>query len=421
MPDDLDDQDADDEEETNQPRVGLAASVAHYMRAVRAQSRARARKRSLPKSSPTARFVEWLGDRALGEQDLQDIGNSLVVQSELRAFVNPVRHYIDRMPARYRRFRRVQQRENHWYRPDGFSPTDVHPLEVDIMLLAMMQGSAELASGVRGLLDAANPAHSTLERLERLFRTQVLVDEATDFSPIQLACMAALTRPGTRSFFACGDFNQRVTSWGIRSIEEMRWVLPDIESQSVSVAYRQSRSLHDFAQKIAAQTGTGVVATVLPDFAENEGVPPVLATGMPDVPTIVPWLANRISEIERSLQELPSIAVLVNDEDHVGPIAAGLGEVLTDQNIRVIPCHNGQVRGRDDAVRVFNVQHIKGLEFEAVFFIGVDRLIQNYPDLFGNFLYVGATRAATYLGVTCEQDLPIEMLGMKDAFGQLWE
>ena len=57
----------------------------------------------------------------------------------------------------------------------------------------------------------------------------------------------------------------------------------------------------------------------------------------------------RIYEIERSLQELPSIAVLVNDEDQVGPIAAGLGDALTDQNIRVIPCHNGQVRGRDDA------------------------------------------------------------------------
>ena len=176
---------------------------------------------------------------------LQDVGESLVVQSALRAFVNPVRRYIDRMPARYRRFRRIRQGENRWYRTDGFSRTDIHPLEVDIVLLAMMQGSADLATGARGLLDTGNPARSTLERLERLYQTQVLVDEATDFSPIQLACMAVLARPGTRSFFACGDFNQRVTSWGTRSIEEMRWALPDIETKSVSVAYRQSRHLHD--------------------------------------------------------------------------------------------------------------------------------------------------------------------------------
>ena len=419
--DDSDDQDADDEDETSQPRVGRAAAVAHYMRAVRVQGRARARNRRVPKSSPTGRMVEWLGDRSMSEQDLQDVGESLVVQSALRAFVNPVRRYIDRMPARYRRFRRTRQGENRWYRTDGFSPTDIHPLEVDIVLLAMMQGSADLATGARGLLDIGNPARSTLGRLERLYQTQVLVDEATDFSPIQLACMAVLAWPGTRSFFACGDFNQRVTSWGTRSIEEMRWALPDIETKSVSVAYRQSRHLHDFARRIAAQAGTDAVSAVLPDFAENEGVPPVLATGMADIATIVSWLAGRISEIERSLQELPSIAVLVSDEDHVGPIAGGLADALTDQNIRVIPCHNGQVRGRDNAIRVFNVQHIKGLEFEAVFFIGVDRLAQEYPDLFGNYLYVGATRAATYLGVTCEHELPANMRGLRDAFGQVWE
>ncbi len=419
VPDDVDDQDADDEEETNQPRVGRAAAVARYMRAVRVQARARALKRSIPKSSPTGRLVDWLGDRSLAGQDLQDAGESLVVQSALRAFVNPVRRYIDRMPVRYRRFRRIRQGENHWYRTDGFSPTDIHPLEVDIVLLAMMRGSDGLVTEAHGLRDTDNPARSTLERLERLYRTQVLVDEVTDFSPIQLACMAVLARPGTRSFFACGDFNQRVTSWGTRSIEEMKWSIPDIGTRTVSIAYRQSRHLHDFARHIVGQPSTGVVE--LPDYAENDGVPPVLAKDMADVPRIASWLADRIREIERSLQELPSIAVLVNDEPAVGTIADALGTVLTDQNIRVIPCHNGQVRGRDDAVRVFNVQHIKGLEFEAVFFIGIDRLAENHPDLFGNYLYVGATRAATYLGMTCEQELPVNMAGLEETFGDGWD
>ena len=54
--DDPDDQDADDEEETGQPRVGRAAAVAHYMRAVRVQARARTRNRSVPKSSPAGRW-----------------------------------------------------------------------------------------------------------------------------------------------------------------------------------------------------------------------------------------------------------------------------------------------------------------------------------------------------------------------------
>ena len=46
------------------------------------------------------------------------------------------------------------------------------------------------------------------------------------------------------------------------------------------------------------------------------------------------------------------------------------------------------------AIRVFDIKHIKGLEFEAAFFVSLDRLALLYPDLIGNYLYVGATRAA---------------------------
>jgi len=395
--DDADDQESDDDDEAAQPRVGRAAAAAHYMRAVRAQARARARKRTVAKTSPTGRLVEWLGDRSLADQDLPEVGESLVLQSALRTFVNPVRRYINGIPARYRRFRRLRQSEKRWYQADGFSATDMHPLEVDVVLLAMMRGTDNVITGARRLRDADTTARSTLERLERLYRTQVLVDEATDFSPIQLACMAVLARPGTRSFFACGDFNQRVTNWGTRSIEEMTWVVPDIATKAISVAYRQSRQLHDLARRIVSLSGASAADAVLPDFAENEGVRPVLAKGMADVPVIAAWLANRIVEIETFVGELPSIAVLVNDEDNVRTVASALGEALTDQNITVIPCPDGQVRGRDGAVRVFNVRHIKGLEFEAVFFVGIDRLAEIYPDLFDKYLYVGATRAATWI------------------------
>lgn len=418
--DDPGDQDPDEEEEINQPRVGRAAAAAHYMRAVRAQARARVRKRSASRSSATGRLIEWVGDRSLNDQDLQEVGESLVVQSALRVFVNPVRRYIDGLPARYRRFRRVRQSDNRWYSADGFSLTDIHPLEVDIVLLAMMRGTDRLITGARALRDTDNPARATLERLGRLYRTQVLVDEATDFSPVQLACMAVLAAPGTRSFFACGDFNQRVTKWGTRSVEEMRWVVADLEEKAVSVAYRQTRHLHDFARRIAGLAGPDAADAVLPDYAENDGVPPVLAKDLTDIREVASWLANRIGEIERSLRELPSIAILVNDEDGVRMIAAALGDALTDQNIRVIPCPDGQVRGRDDAVRVFNVQHIKGLEFEAMFFVGIDRLAETQPDLFDKYLYVGATRAATYLGLTCEHDLPSGMAGFEEAFVEHW-
>ena len=94
---------------------------------------------------------------------------------------------------------------------------------------------------------------------------------------------------------------------------------------------------------------------------------------------IAGWLADRIVEIERFIHGLPSIAVLVNDEEKVRTIAIDLGSVLEDQNIPVIACSDGQVHGHDSAVRVFNIQHIKGLEFEAVFFVDGQTTILPIP------------------------------------------
>ena len=410
-------QEAEDEEDLNPPQVGLSAAVAQYMRAVRSHARARAGRRSVGKGSRTGRLIEWIGDRSLGAQELLDVGDSLVVQSALRWFVNPVRRYINGIPARYRRFRRVRQNEKRWYCADGFSLTDMHPLEVDILLLAMIRSTDDLVTGAQSLRDTENPARATVERLQRLYRTQVLVDEATDFSPIQLACMAALARPGTRSFFACGDFNQRVTSWGTRSVEEMKWAVPDMDIRDIAVGYRQSRQLYDLTRKIVGSNGTNVM---LPDYANHEGVAPVLAKNVTRSLTVAQWLAERIGEIERFVQDLPSVAVFVNGEEAVRLIATDLGDALADRNIRVIPCSDGQVLGRESAVRVFNIQHIKGLEFEAAFFVGIDRLAERHPDLFDKYLYVGATRAATYLGMTCEQDLPVSMMGLQKLFGQRW-
>ena len=60
-------------------------------------------------------------------------------------------------------------------------------------------------------------------------------------------------------------------------------------------------------------------------------------------------------------------------------------------------------------------------QFEAVFFSRVDSLATQEPDLFDKFLYVGATRAATYLGITCgTATLPARMAAISGLFGVDW-
>ena len=83
-------------------------------------------------------------------------------------------------------------------------------------------------------------------------------------------------------------------------------------------------------------------------------------------------------------------------------------------------CEEGKSLGDGTDVRVFDIQHIKGLEFEAVFFVDLDALEADFPELFERYLYVGATRAATYLGLICRQQLPTALKPLQHLFVDSW-
>jgi len=417
----LDDLDADDEDDASVPRTGRAAALNVYTQAVRAQARAAASKRTLSKTSRNSKIIEWLGDRTLAESIRTEVGSSLLVQSNARRFLNPVKRYIDGIPKRYRAFRRLRQEESTWYIKDGIEPRDIHPLELDIVLLVILRAASDLISRQNVLRDIDSPAWSSLQPFLNLYQNQILVDEATDFSPIQLACMAALTNPRLRSFFACGDFNQRLTTWGTRSAADLKWVFPDVDIKEITVSYRQSKQLNDLAREIILAVGGNDQIVSLPSHVDNNGVAPTLLESAAESSIIVSWLAERIREIERSIGQLPSTAIFVHSESEVAPLAEALNNVLSEHNIQAVACRDGQAMGQDNDVRVFDIQHIKGLEFEAVFFIAVDQLAALYPELFDKYLYVGVTRAATYLGVTCEEVLPYSIEGLRDRFVQGWK
>lgn len=418
---DQDDVDADEEDDTTAPRTGLAAALNAYMQAVRVQARAAASKRAVSKTSRNGKILEWLADRGLNESDRAEVGASLLIQSNARRFVNPVKRYLDGVPKRYRAFRREQQQAERWYQKEGFEARDIHPLELDIVLLAILRAAGDLIGRPNVLRDIESPAWSSLQPILGHYRNQILVDEATDFSPIQLACMAALAHPRLRSFFACGDFNQRLTTWGARSADELKWVFSDVDIKEITVSYRQSKQLNDLARAMIRAVGGTEQNVSLPAYVDSGGVAPVLLERAYETTVVVSWLADRIREIERFVGQLPSTAIFVNAEDDVVPVAEALNEALSEHNIQVVACREGQAVGQESSVRVFDIQHIKGLEFETVFFVGIDQLAALHPALFDKYLYVGTTRAATYLGVTCMETLPIAIESLRPHFGQDWQ
>lgn len=401
---DLDDPEVDDDEATTPSANNRERAFAAYGKAVRARARLLVTGRNVGKKSRDGRILEWLGTRIPSEEDLRDIGGLVSVLDSLRPFENPVRRYLNRIPHRYRGFRRQRQADGLWYTETLPPVGDLHPLEVDLIILAMLRaGSAMLADRrIRHMVD--EPRYGTLQAIREMRRNQIVVDEATDFSPVQLACMAEMSDPAIGAFVACGDFNQRLTLWGSRSSADLEWAIPEIDVRSITVTYRHSRQLNDFAQRIIELDGGVASPSRLPEHLISEGHDPVMGVFLQDG-ALADWLAQRIGEIQ-VLEKgvLPSIAVLMNGEKKLGALSDMLNERLREQTIKCVACPGGRVKGLDNEVRVFDVRYIKGLEFEAVFFVDIDELLRDNEDLFQRYLYVGATRAATYLGLTCHHE-----------------
>ncbi len=417
-----DDSEEPDDDEAGQmsPVLTKKQAVTQYFNVVRTASRAVARGRKVRPDTKSGRILEWLGGRIPKDEEKRLIGSNLLLLTQLRKFSNPHNRFLTSIPRIYKRFRSAMKKEGRWYSSAPKKTNEISDLEIDAIILLIFRNATKLATNLPPREVASSANLSRLRQLMSLNMNQVLVDEATDFSAIQLACMFELTNPKLRSFFACGDFNQRLTRWGVRDNSQIAWISKTIDTETITVSYRQSEKLVHFARELAKLGDAGLTDTVLPDRVDNQGLPPALMEASQSSSTVVGWLAKRIQEIERLVGMLPSIAILVNEESQVEQISEGLSSALAEANIQVTACSNGVVIGQDANVRVFDIQHIKGLEFEAVFFVNIDILARMEPELFTKFIYVGATRAATYLGLICDDSLPKELEGLRHLFASDW-
>lgn len=414
----FDEDDTDIAEQTGRSSSDLNNAVKAYTAAIRTLSRSRYQKRTIKKGSRSALIVEWLGEAVPEERVLLEVGQHISFQNGLRRFVNSFRRYLSDVPVSYGAFRRENLGNQRFYRSVPSNTLHLDPVELDAIILVMLRNCRELLGQSFVQRSVESPRFESVKRVSSLFRTQIMVDEATDFSVLELACMEALSATPGRSFFACGDFNQRITAAGLKSPEQLAWISNSINTETINLVYRQSRSLNGFAGKILEIMGGELDSKgELPSDSTHDGVPPTLleqgGTGT------AAWIADRIMEIERTVERLPTIAVLVNRPEDIEPMAAELTECLEHVNLRATPCSEKSL-GEGTDVRVFDVRHIKGLEFEAVFFVGVDQLAEREPELFDRYLYVGATRAATYLGIVCESVLPSKLESLRQEFGDSW-
>ncbi len=273
-----------------------------------------------------------------------------------------------------------------------------------------------------------NLSHPYINAYKTNCKPVIGIDEATDFSLIDLLAISSFGHPNISSVTLSGDVMQRMTSNGLKSWEDLISLNSKFVKRDLEVSYRQSPTLLSLAQQIYKKS-TGNDATYKSYIEKDETEPKPLMIILEDEEDKLNWIAERIIEIYKAYGDsIPSIAIFLPDENLLDSFATKLGNVdtLADVGIFVKACRNGEVLGDKDTVRVFSIDKIKGLEFEAVFFHNLDSLQDKKlsDDLLLKYLYVGLSRATFYLGLTLNNELSDNLKFLESNFdksGKTWK
>lgn len=211
----------------------------------------------------------------------------------------------------------------------------------------------------------------------------VVIDEAQDFSPFQVAVLNERTRGG--SFTILGDLSQGIHAYqGIRDWQEFLSLFPGEERSGyfrLDRSYRSTMEIIHFANEVIARSGEPVTLAK-----------PVFRSGEPvRVEHVAP--EQRLDAILRTVRELTggtadTVAVVGRTDDECAAIHAHLREQGLETTL--ITSKQTAYKG---GLSVLPVYLTKGLEFDAVLITDVDAAHYERNAQDAKLLYVGCTRA----------------------------
>lgn len=334
-----------------------------------------------------------------------------------------VSNLISEIPNLYKSFRReeLKTQKNSWnfkilkhiVEEDGEKNKRLHSNEKSLILFFINNLIKSIHKNYRKEYNTIK--HPYVEAFINNSKYVIGVDEATDFHLIDLLAIHSLSNPEIASVTYSGDLMQRLTEGGIRDWKELKLFIKDFEIKNLQISYRQSPTLLGIAESIY-QKATGKNSEYMSFMDKDENEPKPLFFKNEEEDEILDWISKRIIEIYNSYGGfIPSIAIFLSKESELDSFSRKLGNIdcLSDLDIKVLACSNGQILGDKNTVRVFSIDYIKGLEFEAVFFHKIEEVFEiGSKELVLKNLYVGLSRASFYLGLTSLKDVPeLEFLG----------
>ena len=229
------------------------------------------------------------------------------------------------------------------------------------------------------------------------------IDEATDYSIVDIYAMLSMTYIDFNSVTLCGDVMQRLTNFGIHSWENLNLLIQKKEIVNMITSYRQSSLLLDVAKEIYKDT-----IGHEPDYKaymKSKKVPKPLSFISESEEDKINWIEERIKEVYKAYDnKLPSIAIFMNDKIEIPSFVQSLSECdfFENSGIKVIDGSSGNVLAEVNDIRVYPISVVKGMEFDVVFFHNIDNGHFS-EELAKRYIYVGLSRAAFFLATTSKK------------------
>lgn len=239
------------------------------------------------------------------------------------------------------------------------------------------------------------------EVYKKICRPVIGVDEATDYSLIDYYAINSLRHYKVSSITLSGDMMQSLLASGISDWKQLQHPLlfNKIDVQSLKVSYRQGPKLIKLAHYLYNNV-TGKRAPYSCYLKNEKRTPDPLWHESSDNEEKAEWMVSRVLEVQAAYKKVPSIAIFVNTDKEAAELEKAMkeDERLENAGIDVKNCTFNDELEKQDSVRIFLLNKVKGMEFEVVFFHNIDKVDQN--DLIDRYLYVGLSRATFYMAVT---------------------
>ncbi|WAH36007.1 HelD family protein [Alicyclobacillus dauci] len=235
--------------------------------------------------------------------------------------------------------------------------------------------------------------HATLHGVDHRDRfDHVVIDEAQDFSPFQIAVLRAYCPSG--SFTILGDLSQSIHTYqGITDWREFADLFEEGESAyyQLDVSYRSTLEIIEFANHIIRR------------FRQFREAKPVFRSGEQVVVEDIEWkvrleaAADKLYELKRDAN---TVALLTRTEEdahvyHLACLEAGLDAHLIDAK-------QTEYMG---GISIVPIYLAKGLEFDSVLIVDADARHYDESPLSAKLLYVGCTRALHRLCIQYTDEL----------------